>query len=60
MWPDRRILDSVGIEHPIVQAPMIGPKPALAGHVTAAGGPRVHRRGGDDRGGAAPGGGGDP
>ena len=37
MWPDRRILDSVGIEHPIVQAPMIGPKPALAGHVTAAG-----------------------
>ncbi len=37
-WPDRRILDLVGIEHPIIQAPMIGPKPALAASVTAAGG----------------------
>lgn len=25
MWPDRRILDLLGIEHPIVQAPMAGP-----------------------------------
>ena len=25
MWPDRRILDLLGIEHPIIQAPMAGP-----------------------------------
>jgi nitronate monooxygenase len=25
MWPDRRILDLFGIEHPIIQAPMAGP-----------------------------------
>lgn len=25
MWPDRRILDLFGIEHPILQAPMAGP-----------------------------------
>ncbi len=25
MWPDRRIVDLFGIEHPIIQAPMAGP-----------------------------------
>jgi nitronate monooxygenase len=25
MWPDRRLLDLFGIEHPIIQAPMAGP-----------------------------------
>ena len=25
MWPDRRILDLLGIELPIIQAPMAGP-----------------------------------
>lgn len=25
MWPDRRLIDLLNIEHPIVQAPMIGP-----------------------------------
>src|SRR5207245_281379 len=38
MWPDRRILDLVGLEHPIVQAPMIGPKSDLAAAVSSAGG----------------------
>ncbi|MBL8675791.1 MAG: nitronate monooxygenase [Rhodospirillales bacterium] len=39
MWPDRRFLDLVGIEHPIVQAPMAGfGPPALAAAVSEAGG----------------------
>ncbi|MBB3901874.1 NAD(P)H-dependent flavin oxidoreductase [Methylobacterium brachythecii] len=37
-WPDRRVLDLVGLTYPIIQAPMIGPKPALAASVTGAGG----------------------
>ena len=37
-WPDRRFLDLVGVEKPIVLAPMIGPKPKLATCVAAAGG----------------------
>lgn len=37
-WPNRRFLDLVGIDKPIVLAPMIGPKPRLAAHVAAAGG----------------------
>ena len=24
MWPDRRLCDLLGIEHPIIQAPMAG------------------------------------
>ena len=27
MWPDRRLTDFIGIEHPIIQAPMAGPSP---------------------------------
>lgn len=39
MWPDTRLLDLLGIEHPIVQAPMAGSdSPALAAAVSAAGG----------------------
>lgn len=38
MWPNTRFLDLVGVEHPIIQAPMIGPKSALAAAVSAAGG----------------------
>jgi nitronate monooxygenase len=39
MWPDRRIIDLFGIEHPIVQAPMAGPgTPELAIAVAEAGG----------------------
>ena len=39
MWPDRRFLDLVGIELPIVQAPMAGAMDAeLAAAVSAAGG----------------------
>ncbi|MEP9375808.1 nitronate monooxygenase family protein [Aquabacter sp. CN5-332] len=38
MWPSSRFTDLVGIEYPIVQSPMIGPKPELARHVSAAGG----------------------
>lgn len=39
MWPDRRILDLFGIEHPIVQAPMAGAQgSALAIAVSEAGG----------------------
>lgn len=39
MWPDRRLLDLFGIEHPIVQAPMAGPNtPELAIAVAEAGG----------------------
>jgi nitronate monooxygenase len=39
MWPDRRICDLLGIEHPIIQAPMAGSdSPALAAAVANAGG----------------------
>src|SRR5262249_9308300 len=39
MWPDRRFIDLLGIEHPIVQAPMAGSTDAaLAAEVSAAGG----------------------
>jgi nitronate monooxygenase len=39
MWPDRRIIDLFGIEHPIVLAPMAGPSTAeLAIAVAEAGG----------------------
>src|ERR1043166_8899164 len=39
MWPDRRLLDLFGIEHPIVLAPMAGAMDAdLAAAVSAAGG----------------------
>ncbi len=38
MWPDRRLLDALGIEVPIVQAPMAGANgSALAAAVSAAG-----------------------
>src|ERR1700760_2645747 len=39
MWPDRRLIDLFGIEHPIVQAPMAGAMDAeLAAEVSASGG----------------------
>ncbi|KQP73331.1 2-nitropropane dioxygenase [Methylobacterium sp. Leaf113] len=38
MWGPNRFLDLVPVQHPIIQAPMIGPKPALAASVSAAGG----------------------
>ncbi len=39
MWPDRRLCDRLGIEHPIIQAPMAGSAtPALAAAVANAGG----------------------
>ena len=39
MWPDRRLCDLLGIEHPIIQAPMAGSdSPALAAAVANAGG----------------------
>lgn len=38
MWPSARFLDLVGVELPIVQAPMVGPKGELAAAVSAAGG----------------------
>ncbi len=38
MWPNRRFLDLVGVEHPIIQAPMVGPKGTLAASVSEAGG----------------------
>jgi nitronate monooxygenase len=39
MWPDRRLIDLFGIEHPIVQAPMAGAMDAdLAAEVSVAGG----------------------
>ncbi len=39
MWPDRRLLDLFGIEHPILQAPMLGTStPALTAAVSNAGG----------------------
>jgi len=25
MWPDRRVIDLFGIEHPLILAPMTGP-----------------------------------
>jgi nitronate monooxygenase len=39
MWPDRRLIDLFGIEHPIVQAPMAGAMDVdLAAEVSLAGG----------------------
>lgn len=39
MWPDRRLCDVLGTEHPIIQAPMAGSAtPALAAAVSNAGG----------------------
>ncbi|KQU21202.1 2-nitropropane dioxygenase [Methylobacterium sp. Leaf94] len=38
MWGKNRFLERVRVQHPIIQAPMIGPKPALAASVSAAGG----------------------
>ena len=39
MWPDRRILDLLGIELPIIQAPMAGPvSSAMVIAVSEAGG----------------------
>jgi nitronate monooxygenase len=39
MWSDRRLLDLLDIEHPIIQAPMAGPStPELAAAVSNAGG----------------------
>ena len=39
MWKDRRLLDLLGIEHPIIQAPMAGNStPELAAAVSTAGG----------------------
>lgn len=39
MWPDRRLADLLGIEHPIIQAPMAGPTtPDMVAAVSAAGG----------------------
>ncbi|MGR3716797.1 MAG: NAD(P)H-dependent flavin oxidoreductase [Thermohalobaculum sp.] len=39
MWPDSRLCDLLGIEHPIIQAPMVGSDtPALAAAVANAGG----------------------
>ena len=38
MWPNRAFIDLVGLKYPIIQAPMIGPKPELAGIVSDAGG----------------------
>ena len=39
MWPDRRLCELLGIEHPIIQAPMAGSAtPALAAAVSNAGG----------------------
>ena len=39
MWPDRRLLDLLGIDHPIIQAPMAGvATPGLAAAASNAGG----------------------
>jgi nitronate monooxygenase len=39
MWPDRRLCDLLQIDHPIIQAPMVGScTPALAAAVSNAGG----------------------
>ena len=43
MWPDRRLGDLLGIEHPILQAPMLGScSPALAAAVSGAGALGAH------------------
>jgi nitronate monooxygenase len=35
MWPDRRLTDLLGIEHPVIQAPMAGPStPEVAAAVS--------------------------
>lgn len=39
MWPDRRLCELLGVDHPIIQAPMLGScTPSLASAVTNAGG----------------------
>jgi nitronate monooxygenase len=38
VWPDRRIVDLIGLDHPIILAPMIGPKTDLTVSVATAGG----------------------
>jgi nitronate monooxygenase len=39
MWPDPRLCDLLGVEHPVIQAPMVGScTPALASAVANAGG----------------------
>ena len=39
MWPDTRLCDLLGIEHPIIQAPMAGSTtPELAAAVSEGGG----------------------
>lgn len=38
MWPSTRFLDLVAVDHPIVQAPMVGSRAALAASVSTAGG----------------------
>lgn len=43
MWPDTRLCDLLGIEHPIIQAPMLGTTtPAMAAAVSNAGGLGSH------------------
>lgn len=43
MWPDKRLCDLLGIEHPIIQAPMAGTTtPAMAAAVSNAGGLGSH------------------
>ena len=37
MWPSTRFTDLVGTDLPLIQAPMIGPKPALARQASAVG-----------------------
>ncbi|KQP39575.1 NAD(P)H-dependent flavin oxidoreductase [Methylobacterium sp. Leaf106] len=37
MWPDRRFLDLAGLDHPIVQAPMVGPRGRLTAAVSTTG-----------------------
>lgn len=40
MWPDRRLCDLLDVDHPIVQAPMLGScTPALKSAVANAGAP---------------------
>lgn len=38
MWPSKRFLDLVAVDHPIIQAPMVGPRASLAASVSEAGG----------------------
>jgi nitronate monooxygenase len=48
MWADRRVLDLLDIEHPIIQAPMAGATSSeLVGAVSAAGGLGSHGAAGD-------------